>query len=139
MGRMTECLFCKIIAGEIPAEKVYEDTHSIAFLDINPVNPGHVLVITREHSRNMLETDTGNLEDLIRAVQNVANALMKGSGAAGVNVIFNNEAAAGQLIYHTHAHVIPRFEGDGIHNWPQKKYESDAVMRGVAEKIRKAI
>ena len=110
------CLFCKIIKGEIPAHKVYEDAYSLAFLDIRPVNSGHTLVIPKLHSENIYTLAKDTLHQLADTAQKVSIAL-KEIGAEGVNIIMNNDASADQVIFHAHLHLIPRFKGDGREPW----------------------
>lgn len=129
-------LFQKIQDREIPAEIVYEDDHTVAFLDIRPVADGHTLVICKTPHKNALETPDEDLMRIMATIKKVARAQMEGLGAQGVNIIFNNEAAAGQVVFHTHGHVIPRFDGDGLNPWKQREYKDDARMQEVANKLR---
>lgn len=110
-------LFKKIIAGEIPCEKIYEDEMSFAFLDINPVNPGHALVIPKTWSSGLLDAESEVLRALMLTVQKVAKAVKEATGATGVNIMQNEGATAGQKVFHLHFHVIPRHEGDGFEHW----------------------
>lgn len=128
------CIFCKIIAGEIPSYKVYEDENILAFLDINPVNPGHTLVVPKKHVFNIEETGEEILCQIIKTVKKVGWSLKKNLTAPGYNVQVNNESAAGQIVPHLHFHVVPRLENDGLKLWPQKKYQA-----GEAEEILKKI
>lgn len=128
-------LFEKIAAHEIPAEIIYEDAHTVAFLDIKPVNQGHTLVIPKKHFENVLEMPEDEIAYLMSTIKKVAEALKTALGAQGVNLIFNNGSIAGQIVFHTHAHVIPRFEGDGLHGWAQGSYEEDQAA-GIGEKLR---
>lgn len=134
---MNDCIFCKIVAGEIPAEKVYEDENTIAFLDITPVNPGHVLVIPKTHHKNMFDTPNEVLYNLIDTTKKIAAAL-KEDGEEGVNVISNNEPAAGQVVFHTHFHIVPRNSNDGIKLLHGKEY-GEGEMQKTGEKIRNAL
>ncbi len=108
-----ECLFCKIAMGEFPSQKVYEDAEHMAFLDINPRNPGHTLVIPRKHYETILEMPDGEASDLFRLVKKMAIAVKKGMSADGISIGQSNERAAGQVIPHVHFHVIPRFASEG--------------------------
>ncbi len=135
---MDDCIFCKIIKGEIPCSKVYEDDNVLAFLDIAPNNKGHSLVLPKKHYRNILDTPDDILQELIKAIKKVSNAVKEGVDAEGVNVIINNEPAAGQIVFHLHAHIIPRFENDGFKHWPGGKYE-EGEMDETREKIKKYI
>ncbi len=135
---MIDCVFCKIVAGDIPANKVYEDAETFAFLDIRPVNKGHTLVIPKNHYRNILDIPENAFLDVARTIKKVAPAVKAGSSAEGVNVSSSHEAAAGQEVFHLHFHIIPRFIGDNFKHWPQGSYaEGEAVT--VAEKIRAAL
>jgi len=130
-----DCIFCNIISGDIPAEKVYEDEHTLAFLDIQPVSAGHTLVIPKTHEQNLLTGSDEALCVLIKTVRTVANAVKTATNAGGVNVHFNNEPPAGQEVFHTHAHIIPRFEGDGLKMWGKVEYK-DEEMEAMSKKIR---
>lgn len=131
---MDNCIFCKIVKGDIPSHKVYEDAHVLAFLDIRPVNPGHTLVIPKDHFENIYTLPDEVMARISLAVKQVAIAVKQGVEADGVNIGMNNEAAAGQVVFHAHIHVIPRVESDGLHLWPQKDYkEGEAAV--VADKI----
>ena len=122
---MADCIFCKIAKGEIPCAKVYEDDMVLSFLDINPINPGHTLVLPKSHYRTLFEVDPETLEACILASQKISEAVYKGVKAAGLNFLQNNFRAAGQLIEHVHFHLIPRFENDGfLTSWPGKEYPS---------------
>lgn len=117
------CIFCKIINGEIPSYKVYEDEQTLAFLDINPVNSGHTLVVPKKHYANIEAADEETLSQVIRVVKKVGLSLKKNLAVAGYNVQVNNDPAAGQAVFHLHFHVTPRIANDGLKLWPQKKYE----------------
>ena len=132
------CIFCKIVAGEIPSYKVYEDEDVYAFLDIAPVNYGHTLVVSRKHFTNMEEIPENELCQLIKAVKKVGKALKDGLGVAGYNIGENNDPVAGQIIPHIHFHVMPRRADDGLRLWPQGKYEEGKAEK-IAEKIRKVL
>ena len=131
-------IFKKIMAGEIPHEVIYQDDYVYAFLDINPVNPGHTLVIPKEWSSGSLDAKPETLERVIVAVQKVAKAIKEATGAPGINIIQNEGEAAGQKVFHLHFHVVPRHEGDGFEHWPGTPYkEGEAVAIG--EKIRQML
>lgn len=135
---MDSCIFCKIIRGELPSYKVYEDEHTLAFLDIHPVHPGHVLVIPKAHADNIFEISANHWGYVQETVRKVAIAIEKSMGADGVNLLMNNREHAGQVVDHAHVHLIPRFKGDGLNRWPVKTYtdgEADATL----EKIRAAL
>lgn len=112
---MTDCIFCNIIAGQIPAAKVYEDEHVLAFLDISQVTEGHTLVVPKQHFRNLLEMDSLSTSLLFSAVPRIAQKIMAATGASGMNIINNNEEVAGQTVFHTHVHLTPRYNSeDGL-------------------------
>jgi len=129
------CIFCKIIAGEIPCYKVYEDDDVLAFLDIAPMNYGHVLVLPKKHFANFEEIPEQELYAVIKVVKKIGKAIKQGLGAPGYNVQVNNDPVAGQIIPHIHFHVIPRNEGDGLKLWPQGKY-GNGEAEEVLEKVR---
>ncbi len=128
------CIFCKIINGEIPSYKVYEDEYTLAFLDIGPVNPGHTLVIPKKHFANIEAADEKTLCRVINTVKKVGLSLKKNLGVAGYNILEANDPVAGQSVPHLHFHLVPRSENDGLNLWPQKKNKA-----GEAEEILKKI
>lgn len=127
-----DCIFCKIVAGEIPSYKIYENESILAFLDIAPVNPGHVLVITKKHFLNLEEVTEEQLCALALAVKKAGKAIKDGLGAKGYSLMENNDPIAGQIVPHLHFHIIPRIEGDNLHLWPHGKYkegEAEAILK----------
>ena len=106
---MSDCIFCKILAGEIPAAKVYEDEQVLAFLDISQVTPGHTLVVPKELHRNLLEMDAASASQLFAKIPVIAQKVMKATQAEGMNIIANCEEVAGQTVFHTHVHLVPRY------------------------------
>ena len=135
---MENCIFCKIVSGEVPSEKVYEDEHVLAFLDIRPVNPGHTLVIPKDHFENIYTLPDETMARLSLGVKKVAVAIKQGLDADGINLAMNNEAPSGQVIFHAHIHVIPRKEGDGLKLWPQRDYKEGEAAE-VGKLIRESI
>lgn len=133
-----DCIFCKIVRGEIPSQKVYENKKVLAFLDIGPVNKGHTLVISKEHYKNIYDTPEGVLCDVMKAVKLVARGVKEAVSADGINVGISNERAAGQAVFHLHFHVMPRFEGDGLRLFPQGSYAEKEAEK-VVESVRKSI
>ena len=108
-------IFAKIVRGEIPCAKVYEDTRALAFMDVFPQSRGHTLVISKtSHARNLLDADTATLETLIAATQTVARAVRKALNPDGIVITQFNGAPAGQSVFHLHFHIIPRFEGEAL-------------------------
>ena len=109
------CIFCKIVSGEIPSHKVYEDKDVYAFLDASPLTAGHTLVITKDHYENFMSVPQEKLHNVMDVVQKIGQAQIRGLLARGVNIISNAGTIAGQAIMHFHIHVIPRYEvGDGF-------------------------
>jgi histidine triad (HIT) family protein len=136
----TNCVFCKIVAGELPCTKVYEDADVLAFMDIGPVIKGHTLVVPKLHVDPLTKAHVDLLAKIMKVVQKIVHAQMNGLKADGVNVLNANGAAAGQVVPHLHFHVVPRFKTDGHQwNWAAKKYESLEEMRKFADEIRKAL
>lgn len=103
-----DCIFCKIISGEIPTNKIYEDDKVLAFLDLRPKAPGHTLVIHKNHTADFMSTSDGILSELMPELKLIAERQMKEVGATGFNLSVNNGASAGQEIFHLHFHIIPR-------------------------------
>jgi len=132
---MKDCIFCKIIAGEAPCYKVYEDEYILAFLDINPVNPGHTLVVSKKHFLNIEEADDETLCQIIKAIKKIGFSLKKNLAVPGYNVQANNDPAAGQVVGHLHFHVTPRQLDDCLKLWPPKKYEGSEAEE-VLNKIK---
>lgn len=128
-------IFAKILRGEIPSHRVYEDDAVVAFMDVMPQGPGHTLVVPRAPSRNLLDADAATLGRLFTVAQKVAQAVKKAFDADGVTILQFNEPASGQTVYHLHVHVIPRFEGIALkpHSGGMEKPE---VLAANAEKIR---
>ena len=132
------CIFCKIVAGQIPSIKLYEDADVIAFMDLMPQGPGHTLVVPRAGSRNLLDADDKTLAVLFPAVRKVARAVKSAFAADGLTILQFNEPASGQTVYHLHVHIIPRF--DGVPLKPHSgKMEDKEVLAANAEKIRAAL
>ena len=136
---MADCIFCKIIAGEIPSSKVYEDDQVAAFLDISQVTPGHTLVVPKQHFRNLLEMDADNTSQLFARVPDIARKVMKATGAKGMNILNNNEEIAGQTVFHTHVHLAPRYdETDGLQISFEAHEPDFPALAQLAEKIAQA-
>jgi len=109
-----QCLFCKIASGEVPSKVIYDSKDVMAFLDIRPANPGHVLIIPKEHFETLADLPENMNSALLQLVKIIAGAQVEALGAQGVNVLQNNGELAGQVIPHVHVHVIPRFKGDKV-------------------------
>lgn len=136
---MDDCIFCRIIAGTIPASTVYEDERTSAFLDIRPNNKGHVLVVPKTHHADVHTIPENDLCAVARTGKRIADVLRKAVGAEGVNLIMNNGAAAGQIVFHAHLHVIPRFAGDNVFSPPRRLSYDDGEDAQIAENIANAL
>lgn len=134
---MSDCIFCKIISGDIQSVKVYEDAEFTAFLDINPVQPGHTLVVPKAHFARFDDTPSEVIAKLYQVVHKVAPAVAKAVDAEGFNASLNNGLAAGQEVFHTHVHIIPRYIKDGLVAWP--RYMGENKLEQVGQKIRAAM
>jgi len=131
-------VFAKILRGELPAEKLYEDEATFAFMDIMPRGEGHCLVIPKQPARNILDVDAKSLSAVIATVQKLAHAVVKAFDADGASIAQFNEAAGGQVVFHLHFHVIPRFDGVDLKPHSGDMEKSD-VLAANAEKIRAAL
>ena len=109
---MEDCIFCKIVKGEIPSEKIYEDEDFLAFADIKPAEEGHTLLISKKHFNTLSEVDKEVGSKFIEVIQNVGKSLMNKYNSTGFNITLNNGRAAGQVVGHVHFHLLPRREGD---------------------------
>ena len=130
-------VFAKILRGELPAHKLYEDADTLAFMDIMPRGDGHCLVIPKKPSRNILDVDAASLAAVAQTTQKLAGAVMKAFSADGVTVQQFNEPAGGQVVFHLHVHIIPRFEGVALKPHTGQMADND-VLADNAEKIRAA-
>ena len=133
------CIFCKIIAKEIPAEILFENNSAIAILDVNPIHYGHALVIPKNHHKDFLEVPENELPGIMHAVHVVTRAIVKSFDLRGFNFFSNNGTVAGQSVFHFHIHITPRYPDDNIRFVLQlKRYEGEE-MKDVAAKIRASI
>ena len=136
---MSDCVFCKIVAGLIPSTRVHEDEHTLAFMDLGQVNPGHVLVAVKKHAANIFELDDEQAAAVARSSMRVARAIRDAFAPAGLSVYQANGKAAGQTVFHYHVHLLPRHAGDGMElTWPVKNPPRE-TLEGYAEKIRRRI
>ncbi|MFL5863758.1 MAG: HIT family protein [Solirubrobacteraceae bacterium] len=135
-ARDPDCLFCKIVDGEIPSQRVDEDERTIAFMDINPGTRGHALVIPRAHAANLLEIEAEDLAATVAAAQRLARIEVERLGADGVNLINSCGSAAWQTVFHFHIHVIPRYEGDPMRlPWTPSPGDPDEIA-ATADELR---
>jgi len=137
---MNDCIFCKITSGEVPSAQIYEDEDFVAFVDMKPNNYGHSLLVPKMHYKNIYEIDGPAKARLGEVIQLLSSAIKKAVNADGINVHMNNDAPAGQVIFHQHTHIIPRYENDGQHlGFTQKEYEYPEQRIEIAEKIRQVL
>lgn len=134
----TTNIFAKILRGEIPCHKVYEDADALVFMDVMPQSTGHALVVPKAASRNLLDADAARLGHLMQLVQNIAVAAKAAFAADGITIMQFNEPAGGQTVFHLHIHVIPRFEGVPLKPHGGKM-EDAAVLAANAEKLKAAL
>ena len=131
-----DCLFCKIVAGQIPVTKIYEDEVVLAFLDIGPISDGHALVIPKRHFERLHDCPSELLGQVCSSLGRIAGAVTAATDSDGYNVLCNNGRAAGQLIEHLHFHIVPRNAGDGLFSrWPSYEYPAGRI-EAVAAEIR---
>mgnify|MGYP001607283779 CR=1 FL=1 len=135
---MENCIFCKIVKEEIPATKLYEDSEALAFLDINPINIGHTLVIPKKHFKNILETPEDIMAHMMKIVKKVSHGL-EALKPDGINIKMNNKEAAGQDVFHSHIHIMPRYKGDGFEPWHSKTKYKEGQKEEIAKKIISAL
>jgi len=133
------CIFCKIVRKQAPASIIFEDELVIAFLDIKPLNLGHVLVIPKAHSVDIFDIPASELSDVHKVVQLVSGAIKKATNADGISIIQQNGRAAGQDIFHLHVHVVPRFEGQKMPRFSDLKEVDRTKLDDIAKKIRKLL
>lgn len=132
----TDCVFCKIVRHELPAQVLYENDRVISILDINPIHYGHALIIPKTHCRDFLSVPEEDLHHVLHAAQVVARAIVKTLNLEGFNVFSNNGRIAGQSVFHFHLHVTPRYVNDNIQFVLQLKTYTDESMRDYADRIR---
>lgn len=136
---MNDCIFCKIVRGEIDAAKVYEDDDTLSFLDVNPLTKGHCLVIPKKHFENIFDIDKEILQKIISSAKNISEKLKKSLDAPGVNLVNASGKDAEQSVFHFHLHVVPRYENDELHmnDWWQTKAKNKNLeeLKKLAEEI----
>ena len=132
-----DCIFCRIISGEIPSTTIYENSKFKVIMDIAPANKGHVLILPKEHYDNIYDIDTATAGELFELAVMTARALTSVLDSDGMNILQNNGTVAGQTVFHFHMHIIPRYEGDTVNiGWKELSYE-DGEMEQLREAIRK--
>ena len=136
---MSGCVFCRIVARQIPATVVHEDDHTLAFMDLGQVNPGHVLVALKAHAENLYGLNDAQAGAVLRVAAKVGRAIRDAFAPHGLSVYQANGKAAGQTVFHYHVHLVPRYEGDGMAlTWPVKNPPREK-LEDYAAKIRSAL
>ena len=136
---MSDCVFCKIVAGQIPSTRVYEDEHTVAFMDLGHVNPGHTLVAVKKHAANLYELDETQAAAVARATVKISKAIRAAFQPEGLSVYQANGKPAGQTVFHYHVHLLPRHAGDGMElTWPVKNPPREQ-LEAYAAKIREKL
>ena len=136
-----DCIFCKIIRGEIPCPKIYEDKSFISFLDISPANKGHALVLPKKHYTTALDMPENEFKEMAKIGQKITSAIMLAIKPGGINMLINNGKPAGQEVDHVHLHIMPRYSSDDFKiRWTHKEYaenELEKYAKNIKEKINK--
>lgn len=132
---MDDCIFCKIVKGELPSSKIYENNDVLAFLDIAPVNIGHSLVIPKKHYENIYEIPESIWTQIAQVTKNLSGAIKDGVKADGMNVAMSNGQDAGQVVFHAHVHIIPRVKNDGFELWHSKRPYAEGEMEETTKRI----
>ena len=130
---MNNCIFCNISAGEIPADKVFENENLLAFLDIKPVNPGHVLIIPKKHFADLTEMSEDLIAEIMAIGKKIGQKILDFGLGQGFNICINTKKAAGQVVGHFHIHIIPRTESDGLELWKGKDYQDGEIAKIIAK------
>ena len=135
-----DCIFCKIVSGEIPCTKVFEDDRVLAFMDINPLNDGHLLVIPKTHAATILDIGKADFSAVIAAAHKIAGAVQEALNPDGINLLQLNGKAANQVVPHLHVHIVPRWSGDGltVSQWEIVPGDFEKI-NGIAEQIAAAL
>jgi histidine triad (HIT) family protein len=134
-----ECIFCKIIAGDIPSYKVYEDDHVVAFFDILPISPGHTIIVPKNHVADIEGLTDEEMSAMSLALKKIGKAVLEGLGVKGYSVFLDNKSAANQHVPHVHFHLVPRAEGDGLERWPQSGYgegEAEHCLKQIKNNLK---
>ncbi len=136
MAEQTSCIFCKIVTGDLPCHKLYEDEATLAFMDINPANPGHALVIPKSHAPDIAVIEGTAITAVAMTAQRIARAILTALAPDGLNLVQANGPGAAQSVPHFHVHVVPRRNDDGLKlNWGLKPGDPDEIAQ-LAERIR---
>jgi len=135
---MKNCIFCKIVKNEIASKKIYENEKVLAFLDINPVSKGHLLIIPKKHFENIYEIKESYLKEIISVAKIIAESLKKSLNASGINILHASGKDAQQSVFHFHIHLVPRYKDDGFDIWPKSDYK-ELNLDEIKNKIEKEI
>ena len=138
VSTMEDTVFTKIIRREIPADIVYEDEDTIAFLDAKPAAPGHTLVVPKIHAENIFEISSESWSQVMETARKLSITIENALDAKGINLMMNNREHAGQVVDHVHVHIVPRFTGDAHRQWSQSSYK-DGEAEKILDKIRKGL
>ena len=138
MSESNQCVFCKIVRGELPAVKVHEDERTLTFMDIQPASPGHMLVIPKTHAPNLLEIAESELFVVAATAQRIARAVQKALAPDGIRIVQTNGAAAGQSVFHYHVHIIPMQAGQRVGAHGRERANPEA-LKALAAQIREAL
>lgn len=131
----SSCIFCKIIQGDLPSHKVYEDENYFAFLDIHPISTGHTLVVPKHHAQDILHSSPEDRKGLLEVVAKIAPSILKAVNVHAFNTGINTGKDSGQIIFHTHVHIIPRKAKDGLSDWKNVS-QTHEELSSIAERIR---
>jgi len=134
-----DCIFCAIVAGRAPAEVIFEDEETIAFMDVNPANPGHILVIPKRHVRDIYKLDEETAAAVMRTTVRVARAIRAALKPDGMNLLQANGRTAGQSVFHFHVHIVPRWHGDGLRLARPLQVKKSTTIQEIAHKLRRAM
>ena len=138
-ARKDDCIFCRIVSGQIDCAKVYEDDDCLAFLDINPLAEGHLLLIPKTHAEMIYDLDPEQVARMARLFGRLTKAVQQATGAQGVNILQNNGRSSGQAVFHVHVHFIPRVPDDNLgYRWPAGRYKESALQT-MQRKVMQAI
>lgn len=133
-----ECIFCKIIKGDIPGYVVYEDDHVMGFFDILPISPGHTIIVPKNHFADVEELSDDEMSAMALAIKKIGKGVMEGLDVKGYSVFLDNKSAANQHVPHVHFHLVPRVEGDGLERWPQSGYgegEAEECLKNIKNNL----
>lgn len=132
---MEDCIFCKIVKGEEKSNKVYETDKILAILDVNPISKGHLLVIPKEHYKDIFDISETILKEIIISIKKISEMVKENLGARGVNILHASREEAQQSVFHFHIHLVPRYKDDGLDTWPKSEYK-ELNFEEVAKKIK---